>query len=37
VYQAIDNFVAEGEKRQEKEKSLLRVIGKTIPEPEGNG
>jgi len=34
VYQAIDDFVAEGEERQEKEKSLLRIIGKHISEPE---
>ena len=34
VYQAIGNFLAEGETRQEKEQSLLRMIGNYIPQPE---
>ncbi len=34
VYQAIGDFLADGKKRQEKEQSLLQIIGKYIPQPE---
>jgi len=34
VYQAIDGFLVDGEKRQDKERSLLRIIGQTTSRPE---
>lgn len=37
VYQAIGDFELKGRKRQEQEKSLLQIIGDTIPAPERNG
>jgi len=36
VYQAIGDFEVKGDKQQEKEKTLLRVIGGTVSEPERN-